>query len=136
MGMSLGAYTSALLATLEPLDFVVPFIPLASIADFATEGKRFTGTATQQREQFEGLRDVYEVVSPLARPSRIAPGGTLVVAGRTDRITPLSHARRLAEHLDAPMTIFEGGHLLQVGRDEAFRAVARMLAGQGWLAPR
>src|SRR5262249_1396975 len=41
MGMSLGGYTTALLATLEPtLAFAVPMIPLASVADFALEQGR------------------------------------------------------------------------------------------------
>jgi alpha-beta hydrolase superfamily lysophospholipase len=36
IGMSLGGYTAALLATVEPrLDFVVPVIPLSSLGDFA-----------------------------------------------------------------------------------------------------
>lgn len=136
MGMSLGGYNSALLATVEPLDFVVPFIPLASIPDFATEGNRFVGTATQRREQFEWLEHVYRVVSPLARPPRVPQSGRLVVAGRTDRITPISHAERIATHFDAPLSIFEGGHLLQVGRETAFRDFAKMMGGHGWLAPR
>jgi hypothetical protein len=38
IGMSLGGYTAALAATVESrLDFVVPIIPLASLADFAFE---------------------------------------------------------------------------------------------------
>lgn len=38
MGMSLGGYSTSLLATVEPrLAFAVPIIPLASVADFALE---------------------------------------------------------------------------------------------------
>ena len=50
-----------------------------------------------------------------------------MIGAVADRITPLSHARQLAAHFEAPLTTFEGGHLLQIGRAEAFRGVARML---------
>ncbi|UJR85481.1 alpha/beta hydrolase [Sandaracinus amylolyticus] len=136
MGMSLGGYTSALLATVEPIDFVVPMIPLASIADFARDGDRLVGTATQQREQYDALEKAHCAVSPLARPSKVDPARALVIAGSGDRITPRSHAEKLAKHFDARLHVFDGGHLIQVGRDEGFREMARMLAREGWLDPR
>lgn len=136
MGMSLGGYTTTLLSTIEPLDFAVPMIPLASIADFARDGDRLVGTATQRREQHEALERAHRVVSPLARPSKVDPARALVIAGEGDRITPRAHADKIAAHLGAPLHAFHGGHLLQVGRDEAFREVARLLARAGLLDPR
>ena len=137
MGMSLGGYTTALMATVEArLAFAVPFIPLASIADFARDGGRLVGTASQQAEQHALLERAHRVVSPLARPVRVLREGRLVAAGRADRITPIAHAERIAEHFEVPLTVFPGGHLLQVGRGDAFRAVGRMLGGLGVLEPR
>lgn len=133
MGMSLGGYNTALLATVEPLDFVVPFVPLASIADFARDGGRFNGTYSQRQAQHRLLERVYSVVSPLARPPLVAPEARIVVGARRDRITPLSHAERLAGHFDAPLSVFEGAHLLQVGRGSSFREVGRMLGRLGLL---
>lgn len=134
MGMSLGGYTTALLATVEPrLAFAVPFIPLASIADFARAGGRFVGTPAQQRRQHELFEAVHAVVSPLARPVLVPPQGRLVIAGRADQITPVSHAERIATHFDAPLEVFHGGHLLQLGRGRGFRAVGRMLGRLGLL---
>jgi pimeloyl-ACP methyl ester carboxylesterase len=134
MGMSLGGYTSALLATAEPrLSFSVPFIPLASIADFANDSDRFVGMASQRREQHELLERVFSVVSPLARPVLVKPEGRLVVGARGDRITPPKHAERLAAHFGSELVLFSGGHLLQVGRSEGFRAIGRMLGGLGLL---
>jgi pimeloyl-ACP methyl ester carboxylesterase len=134
MGMSLGGYTTALAATVEPrLAFAVPFIPLASIADFALEGGRLVGSEAQRQRQHELLEAVYSVVSPLARPVQVAPEGRLVVAGRADRITPMSHAERIARHFEAPLEVFYGGHLLQLGRGRGFRAVGRMLGQLGLL---
>lgn len=131
LGMSLGGYTVALLSTIEPLAFVVPFIPLASVADFARADDRFVGTAEQKAQQHAALEAAHRVVSPLARPSLVAPDRALVLAAEGDRITPVSHARRLAAHLGAELETFTGGHLLQLGRSEALRAVGRLLERAG-----
>jgi pimeloyl-ACP methyl ester carboxylesterase len=60
----------------------------------------------------------------------------LILAGEADRITPASHAERLAAHFGAPVRVFPGGHLLQFGRAEGFREVARMLRDLELLQPR
>ena len=50
MGMSLGGYTTSLLATLEnDLAFAVPMIPLASLADFARDQGRLGSNASEQQ---------------------------------------------------------------------------------------
>ena len=126
MGMSLGGYTTSLLATLEPMAFAVPIIPLASLADFAEEQGRL-GEGEQARMQHDALEAANRIVSPLSRPSRVRPENVLVVAAQADRITPMGHAERLATHFGADLVHFEGGHLLQVGRAEAFRTIGRWL---------
>jgi pimeloyl-ACP methyl ester carboxylesterase len=134
MGMSLGGYTTGLLATVEPgLAFAVPMIPLVSLADFARDAGRLVGTASQVELQHAAVERAYRVISPLARPSRVAPSRTLIIAGEGDRVTPMRHAERLAEHFDARLERFHGGHLLQFGRGGAFRAVGRMLGQLGLL---
>jgi pimeloyl-ACP methyl ester carboxylesterase len=132
MGMSLGGYTTSLLATVDDrLSFAVPMIPLASIAHLARSLGRFTGSPDEQRAQFEGLEAAHRAVSPLARPSRVDPARMLVLAAEGDRITPIEHARSLSQHFGAPLHVFPGGHILQFGRAEAFRAVGRLLGGLG-----
>jgi len=132
MGMSLGGYTAALLATVEGrLSFAVPMIPLASIALLVKSLGRLVGTPEEQRAQFEALEGAYRPVSPLARAPRLDPGRVLVVAAEGDRITPIDHARWLAQHFGSPLQVFHGGHILQFGRAEAFRAVGRMLGRLG-----
>jgi pimeloyl-ACP methyl ester carboxylesterase len=132
MGMSLGGYTVSLLATVEPsLAFVAPVIPLASFADVAHEADRFVGTHAQKAEQHRLLDRVHRVVSPFARSSKLERGAAVVVAGRGDRITPSSHGERLAAHLGAELHLMPGGHLLQIGRAEGFRAIARMMKRRG-----
>ena len=137
MGMSLGGYTTSLLATIdEKLDFAVPMIPLASIADLARTGGRFVGDREQQQLQFDGLEAALRVVSPLARPSRIDGDRVLILAAAGDRITPPTHGRWLADHFGAPLTTFHGGHLLQFGRAQGFRAAVKMLGRLGLLSSR
>lgn len=131
MGMSLGAYTASLLATVErDLAFAVPLIPLASIADFARDQGRL-GEGETSRLQHRALEEANWVVSPLARPSLVAKERMIVVGASADRITPIAHAERLAAHFGAPLHTFHGGHLLQFGRADAFREVRRMLERLG-----
>jgi hypothetical protein len=134
MGMSLGGYTASLLATVDDrLAFAVPMIPLASIAHLAESLGRFTGTPAEQQAQREGLGAVHRVVSPLARAPRLGGDRVLVLGAQGDRITTLEHARWLAEHFGAPLHVFPGGHILQFGRAEAFRAAGRLLGRLGLL---
>lgn len=137
MGMSLGGYTSALMMTVDDaLAFGAPIIPLASIADFARDAGRLVGAPDERAAQHAALEAAHRPISPLARPSRLAAERVVVVAGRADRITPAAHAERLAAHLGAPLTVFHGGHLLQFGRRDGFREIARMLARLELTAPR
>jgi pimeloyl-ACP methyl ester carboxylesterase len=132
LGMSLGGYTAGLLATVEPrLDFVVPVIPLSSLADFAREQGGFSPLPEEAAAEHALLESIYRRVSPISRPSLVAPERCLVVAAKADRVTPAAHARRLAVHLRAPLHAFYGGHLLQLGRGEAFDRVIELVCEGG-----
>ncbi len=132
MGMSLGGYTTALAATVEPrLAFAVPIIPLASLADFARDQGRLGEHPEQTELQHRALETVHEVVSPLHRKPLVSGERVLIVGARADRITPVEHARRLAHHFGAPLESWHGGHLLQFGRAEKFRRIGRLLDGLG-----
>jgi pimeloyl-ACP methyl ester carboxylesterase len=136
MGVSLGGYTSALLATVtSEIDFVMPMIPLASIADFAREQNRL-GEGDEVMEQHAALERANWIVSPFARPLAIAKSRALVVAAEHDRITPAAHAARIARHFGCETVTIGGGHLLQIGRSDAFRALADMLERESIIAPR
>src|SRR5262249_34905897 len=128
MGMSLGGYTTSLLTTIEErVSFAVPMIPVASIARMAKDLGRFVGSDGAQPAQPEGLEAVRRAVSPPARTPRIDPSRVIIAAAEGDRIAPIEHARALARHFGAELAVFHGGHILQLGRGEAFRAVGRML---------
>ncbi|MGE0328291.1 MAG: alpha/beta hydrolase family protein [Polyangiaceae bacterium] len=137
MGMSLGGYTTSLLATLEKdLAFAVPMIPLASLADFARDQGRLGSNASEQLLEYEALDQVHRAVSPLHRPLKTPKERVLIIGAEADRITPLRHARRLADHFDAPLETWPGGHLLQLGRSEAFRRVGSFLGELGVVEPK
>jgi hypothetical protein len=128
IGMSLGGYTAALLASVEArLDFLVPVIPLSSLGDFAREQGSLSPVPEEAATQHTLLESIYRRVSPLSRPSLVPPERCLVVAAKADRVTPAAHARRLSVHLRAPLQSFYGGHLLQLGRAEAFARVIELM---------
>lgn len=131
MGMSLGGYTSALLATVErDLAFAVPVIPLASVADFARDRGRLGGADTMPA-QHAALERAYTIVSPLVRPAVIPSSRLLIVGAESDAITPIAHAERLAAHFSCNLERVGGSHLIQVGMKQGFRAVKAMLTREG-----
>jgi len=128
MGMSLGGYTAALTATVEAdLDFLVPIVPLASLADFALEQGELPDAPEPRALEYELIERAYRHVSPLDREPLIAPERVLVIGAKADRITPFQHARRLARHFHAELVSWHGGHVWQLGRDEGFRRVGELL---------
>ena len=132
MGMSLGGYTTSLLATLEPrMSCAVALIPLASFADWAQEQGRLSPEPAAAAREHAALERAYRLVSPLSREPVVAPARVLVMAAQHDRITPPRHAERLAAHFRVPLLTFAGGHLLQLGRERALQHLAVMLRDQG-----
>jgi pimeloyl-ACP methyl ester carboxylesterase len=106
-GLSLGAYVASLAATItRDLDGLVLLTPLASFRDLVAAP---AGDA----------RDLLMLTRACTRAPAIPGSNVLVVGAREDRITPLPHARSLADHFKGTLTVIEGGHLLPFGRDEA-----------------
>jgi pimeloyl-ACP methyl ester carboxylesterase len=136
MGMSLGGYTTSLMATVEPsLAFAVPIIPLSSVADFARDQGRL-GKGPRAEAQHRALEEANLVVSPLARPSVLPSDRVLIIGAEADQVTPIHHAERLALHFRAPLLRLPGGHVLQAWRRPAFHAVKAMLRRLGFVAHR
>lgn len=134
MGMSLGGYSSALLATLDArLQFAMLFIPLASIEDFAHRHGRLTGSPEEQQAQWQALRAAQRAVSPFARPSLLPAERVLVLAGDSDLVTGRPHAEQLAQHFGVDAQFFPGGHLLHFGRERAFSALWELLSRSGFM---
>jgi pimeloyl-ACP methyl ester carboxylesterase len=139
-GMSLGGYTTALAATVEDkLQFAAPMIPVASFPDLMWHHGE--GGADRARAEREGitvdmLREAMAAHTPLLRAPRLAPERVLIMSAEGDRIAPPEHATRLAKHFGAEELRFQGGHLMQLGRGDAFRTMIRRMAALGLLPPR
>ncbi len=132
LGMSLGAYSLALWATIDPLDHLALFTPASSIADIARDhGQLGAGELGVRLAPLLG--NALSVVSPLARAPRIDGSRVMVVAGAEDRITPELHAERFAAHFQGELLRIPGGHLLQFGRARALGVLHRRLLEQGVL---
>ncbi|MGZ5971683.1 MAG: alpha/beta hydrolase, partial [Polyangiales bacterium] len=136
MGMSLGGYTTSLMATVESsLEFAVPFIPLADLTDVVVDHEALRGV-TVPDELIEAGKHALALVRPLARKPAISSDRVLVVGALGDRITKRSHAEALASHFGSELVVFPGAHLLQFGRRDAFASIAKFLARRGVIAPR
>ncbi|MCA9677204.1 MAG: alpha/beta hydrolase family protein [Myxococcales bacterium] len=140
MGMSLGGYTTALWASVDPdLAFAVPMIPAVDMADLMWrhgETSPALRRASAAGVDADLLREVFAVHAPTTRPPLTPAAGLMIVAGRGDRITPPDQAERLWRHWgECPIHWFPGGHLAQVGRGDAFRAVRRRLDALGLTPP-
>jgi dienelactone hydrolase len=130
-GMSLGAYTAALFATLEPsLAFAGLVIPLGSLADYARLHGRL-GEGDEAGELHAALEHVNAVISPYARPSVLPPERVRILAARSDRITGLVQAERLGRHFGVAPTVCAGSHILQVGVPGGFAELVRWVEGVG-----
>jgi len=136
LGMSLGSYVTALWAGLDrELAFAGALIPAVSMGSlWWSHG---TGSEQQRAAQKAGvsaelLDRVFAVHAPLSRPPVLAREQLFVAAALGDRITPPEQARQLWRHWGEPTAVWlKGGHLAQVDRGDAFRALRRWLHSLG-----
>lgn len=114
-GLSLGGYTTALLAALDPaLRCAVAGIPAS---DFIQLGQlhlpsSVLGAALRHGFDWQAAARALRVISPLAMPARVARDRRFLFAAIADRIVPLSQARRLWQHWQRPRALwYRGSHL-------------------------
>jgi pimeloyl-ACP methyl ester carboxylesterase len=140
IGMSLGGYTASLWASIAGvgdvggLDFAVALIPAVSFGHLMW---RLGEDSPQRRSAIKAgitqdlLVDAFAVHSPLTRAPRIPKDRLFVIGGRGDQITGADQAEQLAAHWQREVLWFDGGHLAQIGRGDAFRTVRRALGELG-----
>lgn len=79
VGMSLGGYTAALLATVTSnVDFVLSYIPIASVPDVMNDNDLVPGTGDIQRTLYEGYREQLVPITPICRVPTIEPKLSLI----------------------------------------------------------
>jgi pimeloyl-ACP methyl ester carboxylesterase len=138
-GMSLGGYTVALLASLEPeLAFAVSMIPIVSFVDrWWSEGEDdpWLAIALAQGWTRAAVTRVLRVHDPLARPVLVPHARRLIIGARGDAICTPQHADVLWRHWGQPrIHWYPGGHLLQLRRGAALRDVRELLRDEGLLS--
>ena len=114
-GLSLGGYTAALLAALEPrLACVVAGIPASDFVELARHHLPATllSDALRAGVDWASVQHIFRVIAPLAMPPRVPWERRYLFAGTADRIVPLGQARRLWRHWKRPRAVwYRGTHL-------------------------
>jgi hypothetical protein len=136
-GVSLGGYTAALYAALEPgLAFSVPNVPLVSVADLVLEwrplGPVVRALLRRSGRRLADVRRFLAVHSPLTWPAAIPRERLMVIGGAGDRMAPPKHARLLWDHWGRPRVHwFRGSHLLHLDRRDYQARLRELLADAG-----
>jgi hypothetical protein len=114
-GLSLGGYTTALLASLdEQLACAIAGIPAV---DFARTFYRHGGPWQERAAMHAGLSEakmaeVLRVISPLALEPKVPHAHRAIFGGVADRLVPPDQVRDLWRHWDKPrIAWFQGAHL-------------------------
>lgn len=115
-GISLGAYVSSLVSSLEDdLRCVVAGIPAVDFANLARDNEPWI-MRRYDRDfalDWQLVRAITHVVSPLAFTPRIPRERRFIYAGVADRVARPDQARALWRHWDRPdIHWFQGGHIL------------------------
>lgn len=141
-GVSLGGFTSALLAAVEPrLKFVIPNVPVVSIADLVLEWEPIAtaakATLAALGRSVIDVRRVLAPTSPLTWKPIVPRERLMIVGGVADRLAPPKHARLLWEHWDrCRLHWFPGSHVVHLDRGDYLKQVARFLGEHDFLPPR
>jgi pimeloyl-ACP methyl ester carboxylesterase len=123
-GVSLGGYTSALLAAVEPrLAFALPNVPVASLPDIMLEWYPLN-RAVRAALRINGwsivdFRRFLAVTSPLTYLPLLPKERLMIIGGVGDRFAPPKHSLLLWEHWDRPrLHWFPGSHLFHLDKGE------------------
>lgn len=137
-GVSLGGLTASLLATVERrLAFVIPNVPVVSVADLVMEWEPI-GMATRAMLKLTGTtladaRRLLAVSTPLSWPCVVPRERRLIIGGIGDRLAPPKHARLLWEHWDrCRLHWFPGSHIVHLDRGAYLLAIRDFLDAIGF----
>ena len=134
-GVSLGGYTAALVASIEPgLDCVVAGIP---VADFPALFQAHSPIHVRMRAIEHAIlggnaEAVHRVVSPLALDPQVPRDQRFIYAGLGDRLARPAQARMLWSHWQEPsIEWFAGNHVGYLWAPAVRRYLLESLAGAG-----
>lgn len=139
-GLSLGGYTSSLLACVEDrLSFAIPNVPVVSFADLVLEWQPI-GTMLRLGLKTMGMslqeaRRMIAVTCPLTYKPVLPRERLMIVGGVGDRLAPPKHSRLLWDHWDrCRIHWFPGSHILHLDRGAYLVQMARFMRDLGFLS--
>lgn len=132
-GISLGGWTAALLASVEPrLQFAIPNVPVVSPFDLILEWEPAAsairvGLAALGISVKDGRR-LLAPSTPLTHRPAIAKERLMIIGGVGDRLAPPKHSRLLWDHWDrCRIHWFPGNHVLHLDRGEYLGQMLRFM---------
>ncbi len=132
-GLSLGGYTSALAAAVEPrLDFAIPNSAVTWLPPLLEGWFPANVTGALARRVAGVPPDVLEralaLHSPLSYPPLVPRERLMVVGGLGDRLAPPEQSLMLWEHWDRPaLRWFPGSHVIHFGRGDYLGAMRELM---------
>lgn len=138
-GVSMGGFTTALVAGLEP-DLACAILGVAP-ADLVTLLERHHGAARSddlRRRNFELGARLGPMISPLGLEPLVPKARRFIYAGIADQLVDFGeHVAPMIAHWDEPETlVYDGGHVGSGLAREVPGFVARALASSGLIPPR
>jgi hypothetical protein len=138
LGLSLGGYTAALLASVEQgLDCAIPGIPATGFERLLFEHAH-GAQARELRERGitpEVLFEVFRVVSPLVLEPKVDPEGRGIFGGVADRLVPPDQVLDLHEHWGRPRIAWYQGSHVSFMREPAVNSLIESTLRGGGLLP-
>ncbi len=137
-GISLGGFTTALLASVEDrLACAIPNVPVISIADLVLEWHPISfavrGLLGALRRPLSDARHLLAASCPLSYRPRLPKSRLMIVGGVGDRLAPPKHARLLWDHWGRPrIHWFPGSHLIHLDKGEYVVEMARFFKAVGF----
>lgn len=134
-GISLGGYTSAILAAVEErLAFAIPNVPVVSIVDVLLEWIPASWVA-KSLMRFNGMsireaRHQLAVHCPLTYKPKLPRERLMIVGGAGDRLAPPKHSRLLWDHWDRPQIHwFPGNHIVHLDKGKYLKEMLAFMRG-------
>ena len=138
-GLSLGGFTTAMLASVEDrLAFAIPHVPVVSLADLVLEwqpiGWLLRGALATKGMDLQDVRRMVAVSCPLSYQPVLPPERLMIVGGVGDRLAPPKHSRVLWDHWGrCRIHWFPGSHIIHMDRGAYLTEMARFMVGRGFL---
>ena len=132
-GMSLGGYTSALIACVDDrIQAVIPNVPVVT-PDRSVDEWFPANYVVRLRDRIAGTDDelvhaATKYSSPLNYPPLVPKDRRLIITGLGDRLAPPEQAEMLWEHWDrCAFHWFPGNHILHVSQPDYLRRMTRFM---------